>query len=739
MAQPDAPTDGGEDTVDGEEISVSRRLVSSLLRTAAVGAAVPAGLLLSSLVGSHWPAAVLMLAALALLWVAHGSSSRGRIPAPASVAVQFCVIVGVAYQFFGRPDWPVAAVAVLVAGAAVVAELPLTRLSSLHIPFVSNMPGLTPAPRGIGRDRLGRRVRLAALGAGVVGSVAGLPAWVWLLTTVITLIYPTLVLVRGIHRVRAGRAIRRSLRGAVAAFAPEFAVYTSRPDAASYQVLMWLPYLRRTGRRFVIVARTNTAAAAIAAGTDDPVITCRDVATLDDLIVPSLRAAFYVNASSGNGAFVRYKQLTHVYLGHGDSDKPPSYNPTHAMYDQIFAAGPAAIERYADHGVAITRDKFRVVGRPQVESVQLGEAGTRPETVLYAPTWRGHVSETMLYSLPVGERIVSALLDRGLTVIFRPHPFSYGFADDVAAIERIVKLLGDDAARTGRPHRFGAAAEHELGIIDCINLSDTMVSDVSSVVSDYLFSEKPFAMVAVPCPPEQFVAEYPIARASYVVDGQLTNLSAVLDQLLGADPMRTDRLRMRARYLGDAAAEGYSDLFVRTCIETIDRPADVTGEAVDDTIDDGISGPLVERLRAQFAVYGRDAAFAGAALLTVLAAGSGAFRAASVLALGIIAVIAIGGRRAVRSRISFDRLLGTTVAARSVLAVALVIIWFVESGADWSVGVGASVMVLATVAEVTISSTVTASGTGVANLPKSPIPNDPGCPPESCSPAMSPC
>ena len=94
-------------------------------------------------------------------------------------------------------------------------------------------------------------------------------------------------------------------------------------------------------------------------------------------------------------------------------------------------------------------------------------------------------------------------------MIFRPHPFSYGFAEDVAAIERIVKLLSDDAARTGRPHRYGAAAEHDLGIIDCINLSDTMVSDVSSVVSDYLFSEKPFAMVAVPCPPEQFVAEYP--------------------------------------------------------------------------------------------------------------------------------------------------------------------------------------------------------------------------------------
>src|SRR3712207_8831453 len=48
---------------------------------------------------------------------------------------------------------------------------------------------------------------------------------------------------------------------------------------------------------------------------------------LDRYVVPSLRAALYVNASSANGALVRFQHLTHVYIGHGDSDKPPSYNP----------------------------------------------------------------------------------------------------------------------------------------------------------------------------------------------------------------------------------------------------------------------------------------------------------------------------------------------------------------------------------------------------------------------------
>ncbi len=168
------------------------------------------------------------------------------------------------------------------------------------------------------------------------------------------------------------RRLRTQLPEAVARYAPDFVVYTSRPDDASYQIMMWLPYLQRAGLRFMIIARNNVPAVALAGLTDVPVVEARGIADLDSLVVPSLKAAFYVNASSGNGALVRFQHLTHIYLGHGDSDKPPSYNPTHAMYDQIFAAGPAAARRYAAHGVSIPAEKFRIVGRPQVEDVVPG-------------------------------------------------------------------------------------------------------------------------------------------------------------------------------------------------------------------------------------------------------------------------------------------------------------------------------------------------------------------------------
>ena len=53
--------------------------------------------------------------------------------------------------------------------------------------------------------------------------------------------------------------------------------------------------------------------------------------------------------------------------------------------------------------------------------------------MLYAPTWRGGRPATDYSSLPLGERIVAALIERGTTVIFRPHPLSHADPVDAAA------------------------------------------------------------------------------------------------------------------------------------------------------------------------------------------------------------------------------------------------------------------------------------------------------------------
>ena len=158
-------------------------------------------------------------------------------------------------------------------------------------------------------------------------------------------------------------------------------------------------------------------------------------------------------------------------------------------------AGQAAIDRFANNGVAVTRD-FEIVGRPQVEGVKVQEcpiAKREVPRVLYAPTWYGYLEDSRYSSLPVGAKIVQALIDRGCVVIFRPHPWVWRTPSLASASRDIDELLATDAARMGRSHIFGPAAMTG-SIMETFNQVDALVSDVSSVVPDFLYSEKPFAL-----------------------------------------------------------------------------------------------------------------------------------------------------------------------------------------------------------------------------------------------------
>lgn len=96
-----------------------------------------------------------------------------------------------------------------------------------------------------------------------------------------------------------------------------------------------------------------------------PVIYRPTLRSLEEVIVPSLTTTFYVNNAVRNTHFIERRELTHVWLNHGDSEKPACFNPVHAIYDKIYAAGQAGIDRYARHGVDIARSKFEIVGRPR--------------------------------------------------------------------------------------------------------------------------------------------------------------------------------------------------------------------------------------------------------------------------------------------------------------------------------------------------------------------------------------
>ena len=319
---------------------------------------------------------------------------------------------------------------------------------------------------------------------------------------------------------------------------------------------------------YIVLARTKANYAELATMTKAPIILRVGLEDLDPVVCPSLKVIFYANTAVRNSHMIRFTKLTHIQLNHGDSDKIASVSPTFRQYDKNFVAGQAAIDRFTTHNVATIPNQFEIVGRPQLEKVKRAQQPINEieyPTVLYSPTWSGFYDDSDYSSLVAGPEIVQELLDRGCTVIFRPHPYARRHNANTKACNRIIEILTADKAQSGREHLFGEVAETTMSVFDCFNAADAMISDVSSVVSDFLISTKPFAMAAVSTHGEKFRQAFPMANAAYVFDvvqRKTNGLVTALDDMLGPDPMAGNRQEQMSYYLSDTPPEQVADRFL---------------------------------------------------------------------------------------------------------------------------------------------------------------------------------
>ncbi|MFT3834887.1 MAG: CDP-glycerol glycerophosphotransferase family protein [Micropruina sp.] len=458
---------------------------------------------------------------------------------------------------------------VTLASLSILAEQVTRPLIRRAVPVVSGISGWEVPVPSLRLANLLYLVNLLAIVTATLSSTFDFSqAWLLLLVAVSAVLTFVLLVQVGRYYLQRSR-FERNLPAIMSQLAPAFAFHWHAPAGTAYQASMWLPYLARLGTPYFVLVRTAANFEEIVRLTDAPVIMRAALTDLDDVIPSSLRVVFYVNTAVRNSHMIRFPHLTHIQLNHGDSDKITSVSPTFRQYTRNFVAGQAAIDRFAKHGVEVHPDQFVIVGRPQLEGMTIA---TRPiaaiaaPTVLYSPTWSGFYEDSDYSSLRAGPEIVRWLLDRGCTVVFRPHPYARRHVANANACDQVIAMLAEDAKANGRQHVFGPAAETTMSVVDCFNAADAMVSDVSSVVSDFLFSGKPFAMAAVSTHGQAFRDEFPLSAAAYVFevfrDGHTTSLEAALGDMLGADTLAPTRQRLRTYYLSDADPEHYAERFL---------------------------------------------------------------------------------------------------------------------------------------------------------------------------------
>ena len=431
---------------------------------------------------------------------------------------------------------------------------------------VANLPGYVPARATVLPPRWLYAANIAVVVLAGLASLAGWPVGLLAVALAVVVVATGVVGLQATARILRGSLTELAFRTAIERYDPRFALHFSAPADTEYHVTMWLPYLERIGEPFVVILREAHSFDAIAVATRAPVVYCPSAPFIDQVVTGGMKACFYVNNGAMNTHMVRFTRLTHIQLLHGDSDKTSSFNPVTAMYDRVFVAGQAGIDRYAENGVLIPLEKFDIVGRPQVESIAVAHneeiRDVANKTVLYALTWVGLYSDQQYCSLPIAEKIVAGLLQRGVRVILRPHPYSARHPPSVRQIARLNQMLEGDRERTGRAHVFGGDATGP-NLVELINSADALISDVGSIATDWLYTRKPFALTDMTGQPrDTFEAGFPLARAAYLIDRTASNLGTVLDELLNTDPLAVTRRLTRNYYLGDFPSERYADGFI---------------------------------------------------------------------------------------------------------------------------------------------------------------------------------
>jgi len=165
--------------------------------------------------------------------------------------------------------------------------------------------------------------------------------------------------------------------------------------------------------------------------------------------IPSVKDAIwiYTHNSMHNFAVIN-KNLysTHIWIGHGDSEKIAYYKKMIRIYDYIFVVGELSIERFLTHKIFREgeRYKFIRIGKMALCSVLPTTVTEGKKAMLFAPTWEGAMAEENYATLHLHqentefiERISNQLdID---TIVIKLHP-NTGIRDS-KVVHQTIKIV----------------------------------------------------------------------------------------------------------------------------------------------------------------------------------------------------------------------------------------------------------------------------------------------------------
>lgn len=171
---------------------------------------------------------------------------------------------------------------------------------------------------------------------------------------------------------------------------------------------------------------------------------------------------------------------------------------------------------------------------------------TERTRVLYAPTWEGFYEDSCYCSLTVlGRHILDTLgaaPDR-YVLHYKGHPLT-GTSNSA-----YLRAQDELIARARAIGVGGLLMEPNLTLYDYFSESDLLITDISSVISDYLYLDRP-VIVTNPLSIGDMEHQFPVVRGCYVLDAASPDLPSLLMEIATRDTKAEVRGQVRNGIFG---------------------------------------------------------------------------------------------------------------------------------------------------------------------------------------------
>ena len=321
-------------------------------------------------------------------------------------------------------------------------------------------------------------------------------------------------------------------------YQPDFILYFSGNSKSTYQINSWLPLLSIIKFKFVIFLREHHHYGNLE-NSEYPIVFLKDTIDIEkNSSITSIKAALYTTNVGKNIHLIRDIRIKHIFIGHGDSDKSGSANNLMKLYDHMFVAGDAHIDRMNKNNIVTPENYFYKIGRPQLELLSKKKKSSNKKiNLLYAPTWEGYYENSCYSSLNIIHNQLEEYINKNKSTVdflFRPHPHTGVVNKKYNNIKK--RLMNLTNYKYNNLH-------------DCFQFADILITDISGILSDFIYLNKPIILYH-PEVIDNIKSECPISSCCYILDKN-SSITDLIKKIKYDDYLLEDRMKMKSYIMGD--------------------------------------------------------------------------------------------------------------------------------------------------------------------------------------------